>query len=169
MPPFQGRGGVTTTGHEIVKIFLPKYQSKTKDERRFFLVSILSLYKLKRFSTHNASCRCLSILLPADCTTSKCEFFRINFFANVFNKLFPSGLNGLGRRCQTRELLGATLYVGYCTEGRVKFSVWRTSLFWATISVIYPEAKSISKKRGLVLPSIFTPSLLLPASISKTE
>ena len=138
MPPFQGRGRVTTTGHEIVKIFLPKNQSKTKDEGVFFLVSILSLYKLKRFSTHNASCCCLSILLPANCTTSKCKFFRVNSFANVFNKLFPSGLNGLEKRCQTRGLLGATLYVGNCTEGRVKFSVWRTSLFWATISVMYP-------------------------------
>ena len=51
----------------------------------------------------------------------------------------------------------------------MKFATWKSPLFWATISVMEPEMKSISEKKGLILSSITMPWALCWASISRKK
>ena len=84
---------------KTIQIFLLQHWISTIDEQCFFFISILFISTVvkqlqEKFSSRSTGCFFLTLLLPAVCTASECDFSRIKrSFANICDNFFVSDLN----------------------------------------------------------------------------
>ena len=89
------------------------------------------------------------MLRRLNCGALRCSLQR----RQAATQVLRGNTSSLVQGCQTSGLLGATLHVGNRAEGRMMFSIWRSPLLRATVSIMQPAARSISQKKVITSPA----------------